>query len=255
MLLNDLLNEYLFHIQVQSYSPRTQKGYKNNNKAFLKYLENEFDVNELEEVKSLHIKQYGLYLIKKGRKETYVNSIYKNIRSFFNYCVEEGYLLQKQNPCLSVKWLREETPVIEAFTQTEVRGMVNSFKMSTYMEARNKLIIMFFADTGVRNTELCQLLQSNIGETTIKIIGKGRKERHLPISPVLNKYLLRYRRIRDQHFLNDFNGYDNLFLSFRGKPLTVEAMQRIIRIAGERANVTRDIRISPHTHYVILMLK
>jgi integrase/recombinase XerD len=61
MLLKDLLNEYLFHIQTKNYSPRTQKGYKNNNKAFLKYIEQEFDVTELEDVKSLHIKQYGLF--------------------------------------------------------------------------------------------------------------------------------------------------------------------------------------------------
>jgi integrase/recombinase XerD len=56
-----LLNEYLFHIQTKNYSPRTQKGYKNNNKAFLKYIEQEFDVTELEDVKSLHIKHYGLF--------------------------------------------------------------------------------------------------------------------------------------------------------------------------------------------------
>jgi integrase/recombinase XerD len=156
-------------------------------------------------------------------------------------------MLQKQNPCLNVKWLKEEMPVTEAFTPTEISDIINKFKMNTYMEARNKLILMFFADTGLRNLELCYLMRSNIGETTIKIMGKGRKERHLPISPVLNKYLMKYRRMREQHFLDDFNGHDNLFLSFRGKPLTVEATLRVVKIAGERANVTRDIRISPHT--------
>jgi integrase/recombinase XerD len=141
-------------------------------------------------------------------------------------------MLQKQNPCLNVKWLKEEMPIIESFTSTEIRDMIDKFKMKTYMEARNKLILMIFADTGIRNLELCHLMQSNIGETTIKIMGKGRKERHLPISPVLNKYLMKYRRMREQHFLDDFNGHDNLFLSFRGKPLTVEATLRVVKIAG-----------------------
>ena len=168
----------------------------------MKYIENEFDLTELDEVKSLHIKKYGLFLIGKGRKETYINGIYKNIRSFFAYSVEEGYLLQKQNPCLNVKWLKEEMPIIEAFTPKEVRDMIDKFKMNTYMEARNKLIIMLFADTGLRNLELCHLMRSDIGETTIKI---------------------------------------------RGKPLTVEATLRVVKIAGDRANITRDIRISPHT--------
>ncbi|MGG0275937.1 tyrosine-type recombinase/integrase [Bacillus rhizoplanae] len=247
MLLQDLLKEFLFHVQIKGHTPRTLKSRKTNITAFLKYLENEFEVTELEEIKPLHIKQYGMFLLKKGRKETYINSIYKSVRGFFNYCVDEGYVLQKHNPCLSVKWMKEETPVIKAFTSQEVRNMVNAFKMSTFIEARNKVIIMLLADTGIRNLELCHLLQSNVGETTIKIMGKGKKERYLAISPALNKYLAKYRRIREQYLKDNFRGYDNLFLSFRGKPLTVEAVERIVKIAGERAGITRNIRISPHT--------
>ena len=206
----------------------------------------------------MHIKNYGMFLINKGRKATYINGIYKNIRTLFNYSIEEGYILQKNNPCTGVKWLKEQMPVINAFTSEEIGSLVNAYKMNTYMEARNKLIIVFFADTGLRNLELYRLLHANIGETTIKIMGKGRKERYLAISPALKKYLMKYNRMREQYFKDDFNGYDNLFLSFRGKPLTVEAMERIVKIAGERAGITREIRISPHTirhTYAQLMLQ
>ncbi|MGG0187824.1 phage integrase SAM-like domain-containing protein [Bacillus rhizoplanae] len=171
MLLQDLLKEFLFHVQIKGHTPRTLKSRKTNITAFFKYLENEFEVTELEEIKPLHIKQYGMFLLKKGRKETYINSIYKSVRGLFNYCIDEGYILQKHNPCLSVKWMKEETPVIKAFTSQEIRNMVNAYKMTTFIEARNKLIIMLLADTGIRNLELCHLLQSNVGETTIKIMG------------------------------------------------------------------------------------
>lgn len=247
MQLIDLHNEFMFHVQVKGYTPRTIKSYKDNSKRFMAYLETEFEIIELEEIKTLHIKQYGMQLLKKGRKESYINSIYKRIRSFFNYAIEEGYILAKHNPCTGVKSFKEEMPVIKSFTNDEVKALVNAFKMTTYIEARNKLIIMMLADTGVRNLELCHLMNSNIGETTIKIIGKGKKERYLAISPALKKYLIKFDRIRELYLKDDFRKNDNLFLSYRGKPLTVEAVERVVKIAGERAGITRSIRISPHT--------
>ena len=195
----------------------------------------------------MHVKQYGVTLYQKGRKETYINGIYKVLRSFFNYCVHEGYILEKHNPYLKVKWFKEEMPIIETFTPEEVRKLINAYGSSTYLEARNKLIMIMFFETRVRNLELCHMMKMNVGETAIKIIGKGKKERQLPISPILNKHLIKYNRIREQYLRDDFRGHDNLFLSQDGKPLTVEAVERIVKIAGERANITRDIRISHHT--------
>lgn len=247
MLLKDVHNEFLFHIQIKGLSTRTQKTYKDNNIRFISYLEYEYEITKLEQIKSLHIKQYGLFLSQKGRKETYINNIYKGVRSFFNYCIDEGYLLKKNNPCNNMTWMKEPTPIINAFTPQEIKAMIDAFKMTTYIEARNKLIIMMFADTGIRNLELCHLMSGNVGATTIKINGKGNKERYLAISPALKKYLIKYDRIREQYFKDDYRGHDNLFLSYRGKPLTVEAMERVVKIAGERAGITRNIRISPHT--------
>lgn len=68
---------------------------------------------------------------------------------------------------------------------------------------------------------------------------------------------MKFDRIRDQYLKDDFRSNDNLFLSYTGKPLTVEAVERVVKIAGERAGITRDIRISPHTlrhTYAQLML-
>ncbi|WP_396954750.1 tyrosine-type recombinase/integrase [Neobacillus sp. YIM B06451] len=116
-------------------------------KKFIAYLENEHKITELEEVKALHVKQYGIILSKQGRKETYINSIYKVLRGFFRYSVEEGYLLEKHNPTANIKWLKEPKVVINSFTKEEVRSMIDGFKMNTYLEARNKLIIMTLAFT------------------------------------------------------------------------------------------------------------
>lgn len=183
MLLEDVLKEFLFHLETRNYSVRTTKGYRNNIKAFLKYATIEYEIKELDDIKSIHIKGYFLYLKSKGRKETYINGIFKGIRSFFNYCVEEEYLLSSKNPCLNVRWMKEAKVIIKTFNDDEVQKMVNSFKMTDYYQARNKLIMMVLVDTGIRNLELCTLTMENILETTMIIEGKGNKQRYLYLSP------------------------------------------------------------------------
>lgn len=243
MILSDVLKEFLFEIKIRSYSPRTMKGYKNNNALFHNWLSHEYGIIELEEITHLHIKQYLTYLQQKGRKPTYINSILKNIRSFFEYCVGEGYVTL--NPCKKVKWMKEKKVVINTFSDEELITMLNYYKGNDFLTIRNKCIIAMFADTGVRNYELCTLTVADVGETTIKVLGKGNKERYVYISPMLKKYLIKYERVREQYFRNHNLKFSNYFLSYRGKPLTVEGVERVIKKSGE--GIESDVRISPHT--------
>lgn len=251
MLIEDVLKEFLFHLETMNYSPRTTKAYRNNIKAFIKFATTEYEIEMLDDVKAPHIKGYFMYLKSKGRKETYINSIFKGIRSFFNYCVEEQYILSRMNPCINVKWMREDRTIIKTFNDDEIKRMINCFKMTDYIEARNKLIMMVLVDTGIRNLELCTLTMENILETTMVIEGKGNKQRYLYLSPMLKKYMIRYDRIREHYFKDSIQKYNNYFLSYRGKPLTVEAVLRVVKIAGDKSKVRPEIRCSPHTlrHY------
>lgn len=247
MLLEDVLKEFLFEIKIRNYTAKTQKGYKNNNALFHTWLKNEYNIFELEELTHLHIKQYIIYLKQKGRKATYINGILKNIRSFFEYCCGEGYV--NINPCKKVKWVKEGKVIINTFNDKEIIEILNHYKGSDYLSLRNKSIIAMLIDTGIRNYELCTLRILDIGETTIKILGKGNKERYVYISPMLKKYLIKYERVKDMYFKNHNLKYENYFLSYRGKPLTTEGIERVVKIAC--GSVRDEIRCSPHTmrHY------
>ena len=248
MLLDDLIKEYIYEIQVRNYSQRTIKGYRNNAQKFSQFLKNEYDILELDEIHPTHIKQYLNILNKNGRSTLYINNILKSLRSLFQYGMDEGYCL---NIAKKVKWLKEEKTVINTFTDVEVKRMLEYYKLSSYMDARNKCIMAVLFDTGIRNFELCNLKTLDIRETVIHIMGKGRKERVIPISPYLKKIMIKYERIRDAYLSDDILHYDNYFLSFRNKPLTIEAVERVVKLAGERTNVRKEIRCSPHTcrHY------
>lgn len=248
MFLQDVIKEFIFEIKLRNYSERTIKGYKNNILKFARYMKNEFEIVEIEEISHVHIKSYLNFLKGNGLTEVYINTILKNLRSFYKYCFTEGYCL---NVALKVGWLRERKTIIKTFSDDEIRKMMDVYNYSSYIHARNKCIMAILIDTGIRNFELCQLKITDIRETVIYIMGKGKKERVAPISPYLKKIMIKYERIREGYLKNNILHYDNYFLSYRNKPLTTEAVERIVRLCGEKANVNKNIRCSPHTckHY------
>ncbi len=249
MLLEEVLKEFVFDCEIRKMSIRTIKNYKNNNQRFFNFIEGEFDVTELEEVSHLHIKKYFKFLISKGLSEVYVNGILKCLRAFFVYSVKEDYLLK--SPCLKVSWQREPKTIINTFTDDEIINMLKVYDYSNYLNARNKCIMAFLIDTGARNLETCTIKIVDIKDSYITIYGKGKKERLVPLSPMLKKVMIRYERIKDFYFKDKNVKHNNYFLSNTGLPLTIEAIERVVRIAGEQAKVREDIRCSPHTirHY------
>lgn len=249
MYLKDLQKEFLFDCEIRKLSTRTMKSYRNNLGLFIQYIENEMSITELENVSSAIIKKYFQYLIKKGLKESYVNGILKVFRAFYKYCVREEYVLK--SPCDKVPWQKEGTVLIKTFSDEEVVKMLDVYNFSDFLNARNKTMLAFLIDTGARNYETCCLMNSDIKDTFILIHGKGNKERYVGISPQLKKHLIKYERVKEYFFKDKNLKYDNYFLSRNGLPLTVEAIERVIREAGRIAGVRDTLRCSPHTcrHY------
>ena len=90
------------------------------------------------------------------------------------------------------------------------------------------MIAMMF-DTGVRLSELMELVESQIHEDSIMIYGKGAKERVVPVSPFLAKALLKYSRTRESYFKDVLHDKE-FFLSRTGKKLTAEAVAKMLKL-------------------------
>lgn len=249
MLAKDCLAEFKMECDLRRLSSRTTKGYYNNTALFLTYLENHLEVTELEEIRTPHIKKYLQYLIEKKLSPSYINGILKSLRAFFKFAQDEEYI--GNNPATRVNWQREGKVLIETFTDEEVHSLLNAFDFSTYLSARNKLILAIAFDTGARNTEICTILEEDVRDNVILIHGKGNKERHVPVTPYLKKLLFKYQRIKSVYFANQNLQYGNLLLSRTGRPLTKEALEHIFSQAAQLADVREELRCSPHTarHY------
>lgn len=248
MLLEDIMQEFEFHLQTKNYSPRTIRGYRNNNKRFIAFLLAN-NVVKLHQINPKHIKSYINQLITLGRKASYCNGILKCIRAFFNYCLEEEYI--NTNPCDKVNWVKEPKCIISTFNDKEIRSMLTVYQGHTFMDIRNKLIIALLVDTGIRNLELCNINTVDVRDRVIHIQGKGNKERVVPISPMLKKLIIKYDRVRSIYIKDKLVTTDSYLLSQTGSRLTIEAIERVVRKCGDKAKVRNNIRCSPHTirHY------
>lgn len=91
MLSKDVLEEFRFECQIRKYSPKTIKGYVNNNMQFFSFCEREFNISDLDRIRNTNIKSYVQFLMQKKLSETYINGILKCIRAYFKYCQAEGY--------------------------------------------------------------------------------------------------------------------------------------------------------------------
>lgn len=244
MLLTDAAKEFEFNCQCRKPSDKTIRNYGKLIGYLLDYLKEQHKVLCLEDVRPMYIKAYLMMLQERGAKPQYINDQLKAFKVLFRYLYEEGYtdsILTER-----IKNVKQPKTIIKTFTEQEVKKMTEYYSGHTFMEVRNRLMLMTFFDTGIRVSELIDLKLSQVKDEYILIHGKGDKERVVPKSPLLNKWMFKYLSTRENFFAYR-RVPENVFLSRNGRPMTTEAIHRVIKIAGKAVGVSRDIRVSPHT--------
>lgn len=244
MLLTDAAKEFEFNCQCRKLSDKTIRNYGKLIGYLLDYLKEQHKVLCLEDVRPMYIKAYLMMLQERGAKPQYINDQLKAFKVLFRYLYEEGYtdsILTER-----IKNVKQPKTIIKTFTEQEVKKMTEYYSGHTFMEVRNRLMLMTFFDTGIRVSELIDLKLSQVKDEYILIRGKGDKERVVPKSPLLNKWMFKYLSTRENFFAYR-RVPENVFLSRNGRPMTTEAIHRVIKIAGKAVGVSRDIRVSPHT--------
>lgn len=254
MLYSDLLQEYLLELKLKNYSLRTVETYELGNRKFLQQFKAETSrLPTVAEVRPVHYKHLIASMLDSGLQPSYINTVLKSNKCFWQYLITEG--LAKSSPLDSIKLLKQDTPCFSVFSTAEANRMLAVWNFSTFLSARNKCIIATFLDTGIRLAELLKLKNEDISEDYIRVFGKGKKWRVLPLSDSLKLLFLKYRRIRDQHFstLRNYSNAprkldDNFFLGKTGKKINTSAtIQLMVKETAKRAHVSTAVRCSPHT--------
>ena len=193
------------------------------------------------------------------RPETVKNYLYNNlsnkksrsqarsisaIKSYFNYLIFEGYI--KKSPISDIESPKLEKKLPEVLTELEIEKLIKSFDLQQNFGQRNRTIIEVLYGTGIRVSELVNLKLSNIffKENIIKIIGKGNKERFVPLGRIASNEIKKYLKIRDNSII-DSKFSDIVFLNRYGRGLTRSMIFKIISDSYKRIGL--DKKISPHT--------
>ena len=193
--------------------------------------------------KSETIKNYLYKSFSDKKSRSQARSI-SAIKSFFNYLIFEGYI--KESPISNIEAPKQEKKLPVVLTEDEIKNLINSIDLNHNFGQRNKTIIEILYGTGIRVSELVNLKLSNIffKENIIKVIGKGNKERFVPLGEIASCEMKIY--INDRNRLKiDSKSSDILFLNRYGRGLTRSMIFKIISDASKRIGL--DKKISPHT--------
>ena len=244
MLLKTVKEEFIFHCQSRKLSSKTVNNYSRQLEYLFTYLEVEKDTKHIDDVERKFIKQFLVSMTKLGRKTNYVNDLLKCYKVFFRYAYEEGYTETLLTDGLHNQ--KKEKVILRTFTDAELKRLSNYYQGHDYLTIRNKVIMMMLIDTGIRLSELTGLTEEQIKMDYIIIHGKGNKERVVPKSPLLSKWLIKLLAVRKSYFAYQIIP-KNIFLSKNAKPLTGTMIDHIVKEAGKGCNVSKDVRVSAHT--------
>ena len=182
-----------------------------------------------------------LYSIEKwGNKPQTVNMRLRTLRQFFGFLVGEGYLAE--NPVARIEKLKTAETLITAMSKEQVRRLLAVPDRKTFTGLREYTIMMLLLDTGLRLSEVSGLRLGDINfkESYIKVMGKGARERNVPLQRKLKKLLKEYLAHRGADLDHDF-----IFVTIENRPMSNRLIQDKIEIISRKAGVN-EVRTSPH---------
>ena len=236
--------DYLTMLRVeQNVSPRTFEAYQRDLNQYLAFIV-EKGVDTLGQISQMHIREYIRTLNDRGLASSSIARIFSSIRSYHKFLSAEGII--KKNPTLVIISPKASKKLPDVLSEIEIAAITKAVDESSQFAKRDKAIIEMLYSCGLRVSELCGLKISNLflDDDMIRIIGKGSKERLLPIGGTGKRYLNDYLTYTRPGFLKN-TGSSSVFLSRNGKPLT-RAMVNILLTKWVRASgITKTV--SPHT--------
>ena len=214
---NKILEEYLIYINnVKNYSQNTIKSYNSDIKH---YFENTESVGEFS--------SYLKHLNKNKYSKTSINRKITSIRTFLSWAVDNNYF--NQNQIKNVNNLKVEKKLPNVLTASYINRLLDSLPDSSEKDIRDKAILELMYSSGLRVSEVSNLTLNSINKNnSIRVLGKGSKERVLPMTKRAYVSSKKYIETSRPKFEND-KSKNYLFLGVRGGQLSDREIRRIVK--------------------------
>ena len=171
--------------------------------------------------------------------------IISGLRSFFDYLIFEDY--RKTNPTDLIEAPKIGLKLPDTLSEDEINQLISAIDLSHPQGERNRTILETMYSCGLRVSELITLKISDLffDEGFIRVIGKGNKQRFVPIHDNAQKYILLYINAIRKQITTQKGFEDTVFLNRRGKGLTRQMIFIILKDLSIKIELTK--KISPHT--------
>ena len=227
--MDKTIRDYLRYISLERrYSTHTVEAYAKDLQQFESFLRDYFHIQTIfwQHVDKKVIRYYLIDLQEKQFSHRSIARKLATIKSFFKYCTREQLI--EHNPAVTVKTPRFPKKLPEFLSAEEVGKLLKLPKPTSFEGLRDLAILELFYGTGIRLSELLNIKTNDIDFSgkQIRIVGKGNKERIVPIGRHAQDILKKYLQIRTQ-YVN--NSVENVFILQSGKKMYPMAIQRIIK--------------------------
>lgn len=263
---NFLIDEFMIYNESKNLSRKTMMSYEQTLRLFSKYLDEEKDIIDVTKVTEKIIREYINYTKDRGkytvvidnktlkintpemRKDygkkvslTTVNNYIRNIKVFFNYLKEQGYI--KKDIVKNIKQFKNNRKSKSFITDEQFVELLRHIDTTKFHERRDYICIQLLLDTGMRIGECLEIKVEDIDINNRAIFlpaknTKGKRDRYVYFSQIMSKELRRWIQYKDRYIESDY-----LFCTTKGSLVLIRTFEKKLKDYGYRIGL-KDIH--PH---------
>lgn len=237
-MLDEFINLFCTFLLIdKNYSKNTIESYGSDLLLFSK-----FTMKSIKCISSNDIKDYLKYLKNNNHSERSIARNISSLNSFYKFLIINKHI--DKNPMENINSIKLSKKLPNVLSVDEVNKILN-IKIKDDYSIRNKAMLELMYASGLRVSEIINLktFDIDIEEDIVRTMGKGSKERIIPIGDYAKKAIINYLNIRYVFLKKDINDY--LFLNNHGKKMTRQGFFKIIKKIANENGIKKDI--SPHT--------
>ncbi len=236
-----MVKSFIQYIQYEKkYSSCTVFSYQNDINQFQNFLTENYSLH-IKDTQLKHIRSWIITLKNENIESSSINRKLSALKSLFKFAIRNNFI--KANPCIKLQSLKISKKLPVFFKPSELDSALDSEKSSknNFADIRNNIILEILYQTGIRRAELIGLKDSdfNFFSLTLRILGKGNKERVIPISKKLKEKVEEYINIKNQIFNSTY-----FILTDTGEQAYPNLIYRIVK--HNMSEVTSLNKRSPH---------
>jgi integrase/recombinase XerC len=236
------LRSYLRYLKSEKrYSAHTIKAYQTDLTQFSNFLSESFELNDPLEAHHSHLRSWMVSLMEDESGSRTINRKLSALKSYYKFELKKGSIKSSPTAKLISPKISKRLPVFINERQMD-QVLKSSEATNDFSNSRNRLIFELFYETGIRSSELVNLLDTSFdfSSRSMKVLGKGNKERIIPISPMLIKMIKEYKQQRNKIFA----GTSSFLVTDSGKKIYQRLVYRIVNsLLKEFSTVEKK---SPH---------